>query len=72
MRTATRRYLLASLLLSSVCFTACSSKEEAPTPDPAATFDFTRYIDFVVPAPGGGTTHSGGGVVHAPEITWRR
>ena len=67
MLIATRSWLLALLLLSSVGFTACADKEEAPAPtapDPAAAFELSHYFDFATTAPGGGTSHSGAGMVH--------
>jgi hypothetical protein len=68
MLIATRSCLLALLLLSSVGFTACSDKNEAPAPpDPAAAFELSPYFDFTTIAPGGGTAHSGSGVAHPSQ-----
>lgn len=67
MLTTTRFGLLTAVLLSGAGLTACADKKEDPTPDPAATFELSHYFDTVTIAPGGGTAHSGGGQVHAPQ-----
>jgi hypothetical protein len=61
---------LAAVLLSGAGLTACADKSDDPTPstpDPKATFELSHYFDTVVTAPGGGTSHTGGGQVHAPQ-----